>query len=1705
MHSKDSKQKQNNQPTRNSASTTPRTPLNKKDKAIHTKKSVNNKIDRALKIEQDLKKKNRTQLISRLRDTKFSLQSSNSFQTENIPLILKDNEYAIKLIEDLGFLILEISWSTTKKQVFASLLSFIRHRYQASLTNLVVTHVTHLQRFTQIKDQFTSIFMTELQSQESPFGQLRSVLDNYVAIRDTPIMKKMHKFMMYALSLNLFTTLGINFDTCHYNSFEAEAIKRKYFVGPDFIHTMCDTFLFIAERGYQCVKTGTMDPIYHSGSTYEDWYVTSLQLLRDSNFMTNPAPHGLNRHKFLSELRDAIEKGDAIYKYTVGSTPSDKKLVGKVLNDLKMCLSNEITKRSAQRERKAPFAVLICGGSSVGKSNFSSMLFKHYAKLFQLPEGSEYKYTRNHSDDFWSAFDSTQWCIQMDDIAFMNPNIAQGGGDPSIIEMIKVVNNVPFIPAQADLADKGRTPMLAQLVLATTNVPSLNAHAYFACPLALRRRLPFVITLKVKACYSKDVVMLDPSKIPPLREGDYPDLWEIVVSVVEPRPSKPNEAQLKELNVYTNVYEFLVWFNTVAKQHEFYQQKSTEVVSVIELANLCSGCSLPISHCICGTPEQEDYSAGISLLSAPSDNSFSNVGSMSKSSCGIDCLNCCEDSEFCDCWKYCSVCQLTKRACKCPLGSTCLSCSQNDCLCSGVSLSPIDFDTLELQANDITPVSTYQYTQTNPQSANVLHRKPWWLSLIDAMIYIALDNFVPSSLSIPFRLFGVFVHIMTLLPTIHEYLVTYLWPVWWFKVITHMDNWITFILYTFIHYIPIMLFLVIYKFRRIYFSLMYLLNFYRRYRNLSDDYTEARRRMRVFGERINNQVGKIPEKYKLPGAVLTAVTAGTIIHMIFKYLQTTKDEEFLFTDTHIQAKPEIGQNRPQGNDKVENVWYKNDFVLTPFCTTDLTKSYAALSDTKVHEVILRNCVSLRSRVVGSQVSRPTKAICIGGNVYLANNHGIPDTGALTVTITSMSSKDGVSSNVEVGLKQSQILRYPKYDICIFTVLNLPPRKDITRLFQKVPIKGTFDGYYLSRNEQGCTLATPISRIQLFDNLPIRPLDIACDVWMGATSNLTNNGDCGSVLVAHTNTGPIILGIHIIGSLDFNVGAISVTHDMLQQFKTDLTTPIIQSGLPIFDSSDCGHTLGSLHPKSTFRYIESGTAEVHGSFLGHRPNTKTNVCPTAIRDAAVANGYPVLFGPPMVKGWLPWRKSLIDMVKPRPSFDQDILDKLFYSRSVCIQNTLPKGQLEEIMVYDNFTAINGAASVKFVDKMNRNTSMGFPWNKSKQYYMHSIPPVGDLLDPVNFTAEVLDRADNIIKTYLAGSRHHPIFQEQLKDEPRLLEKAKNGSTRLFSTAPADWSLVGRRFYLSIIRVIQNNKYIFGAAPGTAAQSIEWHYMYSYVTKFGKDRIIAGDYKAFDKTMSPVIILLAFKRLIWLAELAGYTPDEIQIMLGIAVDTAYPTINFNGCLATFFGTNPSGHILTVIINCEANQIYLRYAFYKLRPLGCDHEFDDVVALMTYGDDYVGSVSDSVPWYNHATITEVLKELDITHTLPDKTNNPSVKYLHIRDTAFLKRKWLFCEDTGTYLCPLDEESIAKMLTTCVMSKTITRNEQALEVLMTACQEYFFYGKIIFQQKRNLLQKIADESDLGDYLIFLELPTWDELLERYQESSLNILKPTF
>mgnify|MGYP003572056598 FL=1 len=1449
-----------------------------------------------------------------------------------------DSDFICNLIESTLILFHDLSRADSKTSKTVAILSCIKSMKHEPLIKSVKIHLAQISDF---------LLDYSLQAEDTSLLEgMRDLLNKYDKIKDSSLFKKLYKCAMYALSMSIFSDMGITMDKLRFTRLQQEAIHKRYHSRIDFVHSIVDTIVFICERGQQYMRTGSMDSIFHDGSAYSAWMEKVFVLKRKAQFIANPEPHGFDKFSYLADLRDIIDQGQSMKKYASTLDDASKFHVNRALAEMELLLSDQISKRSSQKERQAPFAVCLAGGSSVAKSTLTQILFHHYGKLFKLPTDSEYMYTRNHVDDFWVNFNSTQWCVRMDDIAFMLPSSAPQG-DPSMLEMLQVVNSVPFVPTQAALEDKGKTPMLARLVLATTNTPDLNAKYYFSCPLAIQRRLPFVIDVRPKEEYAKDKCMLDGSLVPEVEDGDYPDFWILTVKAVKPHKLNKGtinqKAEFQEIAQFDNIYDFLDWFSEEALKYSTIQDKETDCKTNMAQIKLCDICHRPIKHCKCSLQSDTEIENEriTNLLARRAEIRYER---------GLDSI---EEPQF---------------------------------------------------------------------KVNFIEKFKTFLLFFFFFLYYKIW---------PFRLF----------------IIYYFGSFFHFKFLyNQMDTDV----------------------------LKYI------FKNI--------------GNKVSTKIG-IDTRYRnivaLSASALVMYKVGSTLLNIF----TIKPE--------VQASPraESGVPPKPSSKERDNVWYKDNYETTPFDTSEITKSMKGLDFTTVIGKLESNCVSVVvTNDLGNDKIRTmtTSGICIGGHIYMFNNHGIPILGDDTqLTMINYLHCEGINGNTTFKIVESQIKRYVEKDLCFIEINNIPPKKNIIPLFMQETLKGVHKGIYVTRERTGEITKRNVHNIQR-RTFEISDLDIIGDLWMGVTEKPTNVGDCGSILVSQSAYGPIILGIHILGNNE-KCGALAISNQFLKAVSATFVTPIIQSSEPLLDTPNISRPIGPVHYKSTARYIQNGCALVHASFEGFRPKHKSSVSKNILHDSLIKRGYTLNYGAPVMSGWEPWRRALLDMTNPVSNFDQRIVDSCVESFTKDILSSLTQEDLDMIHVYDDITAINGAPGVSYVDSINRSSSAGYPWKRSKKYYLHPIEPIQGLQDPIALDDEVMDRVKLCEEKYKRGERFMPVFSAHLKDEPTSFKKIKMKKTRVFTGAPIDYTIVVRKYYLSMIRVMQNNRFVFECGPGTIAQSLEWEEIYNYLTKFGKQRMVAGDYASFDKSMPANLMLAGFKILSNICKAAGYSEEEMRVLHCIAEDTCFPLIDFNGDLMTFYGTNPSGHPLTVILNGIVNSLYIRYCYSVLNPEKHCNDFKKNVSLMTYGDDNVMGISPKCSFMNHTTIQRVLADIGIKYTMADK-ETASIPFIHIDDVTFLKRSWRYDADIGAIVAPIEEDSIIKRLMINVASKTITPEAQAIETINSAIRDYFWCGKSVYNEKRQLFKELIKENNLEFYEKDTTLPEWIELKDEFWKNSEHV-----
>jgi hypothetical protein len=1594
-----------------------------------------------------------------------------------------------KLIEDTLVLLYDLSRSDGKASVSVAIVSFLQKRTGRPILSIKNARKgLELLMRTQklLESMFDKMFMDhERQSDFTLLETLRNMLNKYELVRETPLVKKLYRFSMYALSLSLFGQFGVTFDSLRYSKLEQESLKKKFHAGPDFIHCLLDTILFICERGQQCMVTGSLDPIFHSGSAYEKWYAKSQLLKKESYYI--PDLEGMDkdmlkkefpdmtisREQYFADVEDLIEKGTSIVKFGNKLSKYEKSTLTSSLNDLQMMKANQISKRAAQKMRHAPFSLLVFGGSSVGKSSLMDLLFYQAAKVLHLPHGSEFRYTRNFRDEFWSGFSPAMWFVILDDIAFMHPNKAPNG-DPSLMEGIQINNRVSLVTNQAELADKGKCPFRGRVVISSTNTPSLNAHCYYSCPLALQRRFPFMIDVTPKVQYCKEGQFLDATKVREFNENEktstdvFDDLWDIKLFKMTPIVRQENGVDYRENQaghyvriddkgnkdedfVFPSIYAFLAWYSKRMLEHEANEAMLDGACSDAAFVDICEKCFFPKVRCECAQVQ------------------------------GFDKKTLCELGGY-----FVRQAELMKK-----MGKTYKTAYADAAQRSHDNIhSGLDWDFHYEEMNHGLEVPEYIIAASEPvvevQSTEEESRTYWQTFLL---------------------------------------FTTY--PAFWMFMNCYYVRWIT--MYAWSSYIGNKLVknLMTRDFNR--------KSGFTRFCNWCGANWLATQWRRPIVKRILKDAGK-KINIVLHGEAFRPIREYIlgIVGGVFAVILMTKCLQWFFPPLpgkNARRKRQgleeskivdLSTVEDEGSKPIprpverDTVWQNQDYETTTFDVSPQSTSWSKMEHTEAVERLSRNCVYFESEYQapdGRTARRIIRATGLCGHWYITNNHGLLELEEFQMKIVADRVGQGVGKEMTIKVVQKQIHRYPDEDLAFIELLMLPPVKDIRPLFSRESLRGSFNGTLVNRNVSGQLVKRTVKNVK---RLGVVHHDLCSEpLWHGYCQDAsTENGECGSMFVANSAFGPVILGIHVALFPKTNsLGLIAVNQEIIARLDECIDRPVIQSGEPMLSAPSAQRLLSpTLHFKSPITFMEKGTiGGVHGSFVGFRSEKKSTVAPTIFQDSMKKRGYEVKFGAPVMKGWRPWRTALKDLVDPVTQLNARVLDDCVDSLVCDLHKEVGSQMKTTLQVYDLETAVNGAPGVAYVDAMKRSTSLGCPWKKSKKEFFKVAEPRGEYQNPVNVDDEVLDRVRQMIDTYKEGKQVCPVFCANLKDEATKFKKIDDAKTRVFMGGPADWTIVVRKYFLSVVRLIQNNRYAFESGPGTNPFSLEWEEMYKYLTFFGKGKIVAGDFRAYDKRMAAMLMLKAFQVLIEICETSGnFSEEDLRVMWGIAEDTSFPLVDFNGDLLQLIGSNPSGHSLTVILNCIANLLYMRYCwsieFEKREKEGTlERElvkaprtvpadlFKTYVHLMTYGDDNIMGVSDTVKWFNHTMLRDTLLTIGVDYTMADK-DAESVPYIDISEATFLKRYWRFDADLGVHVCPLEHDSIEKSLLTNTVSKSITIEEQGMQTLIAQIGEYFWYGRKTFEEKRAMFLDVIEENGLTYLYDEYPLPTWAMLKLRFE-----------
>jgi hypothetical protein len=525
---------------------------------------------------------------------------------------------------------------------------------------------------------------------------------------------------------------------------------------------------------------------------------------------------------------------------------------------------------------------------------------------------------------------------------------------------------------------------------------------------------------------------------------------------------------------------------------------------------------------------------------------------------------------------------------------------------------------------------------------------------------------------------------------------------------------------------------------------------------------------------------------------------------------------------------------------------------------------------------------------------------------------------------------------------------------------------------------------------------------------------------------TTHGDCGAPLILQDSRClRKIAGIHVAGSSDgARMYGQSITRADLERTLSRFCGVIIRDDDTIF-SQHCGNEVLPLDvlcsqedvrkvlktPAPTFGHIGRGE-------ILFTPST-TDIAPSAIQGkvSPVITAPAVLYNPQVNL----LNKNLEKCAMNTPYISKHRIDKAVLDvKQILFAGT--SNQKRRVLTIEE--ALAGSDVSEHTGPINRSSSPGFPWvlfrkpgAKGKTGWLGDSDEY--VLDPL-----VVRAVEQRLEKARRGERAMTIWTDTLKDERRPIEKVKALKTRVFGSGPMDYTIAFRMYFLSFMAHVMDTRIDNEQSIGTNVYSYDWLQTVKKLTKYG-DKVIAGDFSTFDGTLN---IGIMWPLVDVINEWYDDGEENALIRQVLFMEVVNSIHLCNGGFYSMDHSQPSGNPITTILNSFYNSVSMRIVFDICKERASlerstDIKFNDVVSMVSYGDDNVLNIHDSViAWFNQNTITAGYAVIGMIYTDETKSDGAMRDYRGIEEVAYLKRG--FKKRGAKWLAPLD---LSVILETC------------------------------------------------------------------------------
>jgi len=528
---------------------------------------------------------------------------------------------------------------------------------------------------------------------------------------------------------------------------------------------------------------------------------------------------------------------------------------------------------------------------------------------------------------------------------------------------------------------------------------------------------------------------------------------------------------------------------------------------------------------------------------------------------------------------------------------------------------------------------------------------------------------------------------------------------------------------------------------------------------------------------------------------------------------------------------------------------------------------------------------------------------------------------------------------------------------------------------------------------------------------------------------TKAGDCGGLLTINDRSvGPgKILGVHTAGtntSASIAIGIASkVTREQVEEVFDMLCKESAQFPLPALVVSQCLAVDPPQILSHGFPLLGTPERAVYGSPMTRlRPSgmagmwSPVNKAPARLCRFAI-EGEVVN---PLEKAVQKYRRSLPVPVVDPPLETFRHAARLTMAQAFRVSNYAEDAPKSILTIEE---AVYGIPGVPFMDAIPKSTSPGYP------YALQSHPNypgktwwlgVGDERFGPGWEELVTD-VEIILAAARKGERSPVFFTDFLKDELRTHEKVSIGKTRLISGSSLPYLVAFRMMFLPLMAWDRSNCVLNMSAVGMNPYSHQWHILAKLLKSKGP--------KAFDADFAGLDTSHFHEIFVQYAEFANLffeDGEENALVRRVLMEHAAYSIHVAGSEVYLWScVEPSGFPATTDFNGFAVLSLLRACWIDLNPRGIAGaaDFDNHVVAIVLGDDHAVNISDyASEFYNQKTLVGAMARYGYVYTDAQKNSDPE-PWKTLEECSFLKRGFRFEPHVHRYVCPLDLDTILEM----------------------------------------------------------------------------------